>query len=102
MGGDWNREKTEAKVGSCGGAGSPWGGFAAGAVVDLPRNVSTSLLCSPARSASWGALDRSDIDQWAIIAARSRFLSVWQAVITRQTTNTALYMGRICVLAAIR
>lgn len=68
----------------------------------LPRNVSTSLLCSTARSASWGALDPSDVDQWAIIAARSRFLSVWQAVITRQTTNTALYMGRICVLAAIR
>lgn len=75
------------------------------AVVDLFRGVSTSLLCvtgRPARSVSWGALDPSDVDQWVIIAARSRFSSAWQAVMARQPTGTILHVGRVCALAAIR
>lgn len=56
MGGDWNREKTEAKVGSCGGAGSPWGGFAAGAVVDSAQKCQHIPAVQPSQECIMGCI----------------------------------------------
>lgn len=80
-------------------AGMTSGGFCSQGCDDLFQKCQRVLLMHvvgrSAKSLSWSALDSSDVDQWIIIFARSNFLSIWQAVITRQPTNTILYMERL-------